>query len=552
MSINPNNGLLSFTIHGGDDNERAIREVNDSFRTASKNMVSGTKMKAQDIARSLMDRAMASQAQSLKGFNRPMAKDSKLDFKPIQVEEIPFTGNKLVKFRQTINGISVYGSVINVEVDKETNLASLNSSIAPEIDVDTVAKISPGNAIKIAEHYISANIPASVTPMLYIYFIENGWRLVYVISNVISERREQNENQEQGEKIGHAHANLKYVSVIIDAQDGRVLKLSPRSMSLKAAAKGDDGLDYDITFRDNGEFVELVDEQYNVFTYDLNFGEYNSPGNLPGTIITKNSNQWMAAGVNAHYNACRVAKFLHDKLRRNGIDNKGITLISTVRCVERNGDNDWNNAAWLPTLKQMVYGQTHDGVDLRSLAVALDVVAHEIFHGVTESTSDLNYEMQSGALNESYSDIFGFLISNENIPRANWNWELGEAVGGVPFRDLANPTKYGQPDHMNDYQHLPNSYFGDWGGVHLNSGIHNKAAYNLAVSVGPTDQYVFNDQELAVLFYLGLIQLSNTSGFTDSCRSILNAASSVYKNDPGRKSKLDVIKTAFAAVGIQS
>ena len=104
---------------------------------------------------------------------------------------------------------------------------------------------------------------------------------------------------------------------------------------------------------------------------------------------------------------------------------------------------------------------------------------------------------------------------------------------------------------MNEYQNLPNNYEGDWGGVHTNSGIHNKAAYNLITSQGATNDYVFSVNECAVLYYMGLVQLSNTSGFTDNYRSILNAATSLYKNDPAKQAKIQTIQNAFNSVGIQ-
>ena len=131
---------------------------------------------------------------------------------------------------------------------------------------------------------------------------------------------------------------------------------------------------------------------------------------------------------------------------------------------------------------QMVYGQVLRDGELLSLAANIDVVAHEIFHGVTDHTSRLEYAFQPGALNESYSDIFGTIIANlgNDDPRT-WDWLLGERLlpGDKPFRDLSDPPRFGQPDHMDDFKVLPDTQEGDWGGVHINSGIHNKAAFNL-------------------------------------------------------------------------
>jgi Thermolysin metallopeptidase, alpha-helical domain len=102
----------------------------------------------------------------------------------------------------------------------------------------------------------------------------------------------------------------------------------------------------------------------------------------------------------------------------------------------------------------MIYGQRMVNGALRSYALASDVVAHEITHGLTDRTARLEYQRESGALNESYSDIFGVIISNRNQPNIDaWDWEMGEDLNatGIPLRDLSDPPRRGQPDHMRDF-----------------------------------------------------------------------------------------------------
>jgi len=201
-------------------------------------------------------------------------------------------------------------------------------------------------------------------------------------------------------------------------------------------------------------------------------------------------------------------------------------------------------------MNQMVYGQAEVDDVFKTLAIALDIVAHEIFHGVTDYTCKLDYENQSGALNESYSDIFGIIVLNFNEPTIDsWKWEIGKGIKNIPFRDLSEPENHDQPSHMSKYKNLPNDRVHDHGGVHLNSGIHNKAAYNLITSKD-NGQYIFKPSELAVLFYYALIQLSNRSGFSDSYRSILNVANSLFNTHDNKEQKMSVIKNAFESVGI--
>jgi len=181
-----------------------------------------------------------------------------------------------------------------------------------------------------------------------------------------------------------------------------------------------------------------------------------------------------------------VARFLRDVLKRNNIDDMGGRIVSTVNCVVKQaeqppaGSRVWLNAFWDGA--QMLYGQDLVNGKLRSLASSLSVVAHELFHGVTGSTARLLYLGESGALNESYSDIFGTIISNRAEPNiAKWDWLIGDGIssGIEALRDMRDPTRFDQPKLMKDFKILPLKRKSDAGGVHINSGIHNFAAFNV-------------------------------------------------------------------------
>jgi Zn-dependent metalloprotease len=205
----------------------------------------------------------------------------------------------------------------------------------------------------------------------------------------------------------------------------------------------------------------------------------------------------------------------------------------------------------------MVYGQRNVDGEFRSYAAGLDVVAHEVFHGVTDRTARLEYAAQSGALNESYSDLAGIIISNREKPElSEWNWEMGEALDGtgIPLRDLSDPARYKQPAHMREYRNLPVTRSGDWGGVHVNSGIHNLAGYKIMTAKDEQGKCLFNSVSLAALFYLALTQyLSRTSLFSDSRRAVQLVARTLFRNDDPdvRRAKRRAIASAFDAVGIE-
>lgn len=243
---------------------------------------------------------------------------------------------------------------------------------------------------------------------------------------------------------------------------------------------------------------------------------------------------------------------MRDTLGRNGIDDRGGTLISSINCMsssEPAGPKEWFNAAWVGT--QMVYGQRQNGGAMLSLAANIDVVGHEMFHGVTDNTSRLEYQGQSGAMNESYSDIFGILISNLGKEVDAFDWELGEGLftGGSPLRDLSDPTRFRQPKHMRDFVVTTR----DHGGVHTNSGIHNFAAFKVMTAKNSSGNFVFTAKECAAIFYLTLTQrLSRTSQFTDSRLGAVASARSLFRNDPSaaRAKKIQAVEQGFSAAGI--
>jgi len=161
---------------------------------------------------------------------------------------------------------------------------------------------------------------------------------------------------------------------------------------------------------------------------------------------------------------------------RDSIDDAGMTLNSRAHY-----GRNYNNAFWDGA--QMTYGDG-DGVTFIPLSQDADVVAHELTHGVTERTSNLIYQNESGALNEAWSDIFGAMVDRQEGATGAVIWLLGEDIytpgtSGDALRNMADPAQYG------DYDFWPTRYTGliDNGGVHSNSGIAN-LAFKLLVTGG--------------------------------------------------------------------
>lgn len=173
---------------------------------------------------------------------------------------------------------------------------------------------------------------------------------------------------------------------------------------------------------------------------------------------------------------------------RNSLDDKGLAMLATVHYGKNYDNAFWNGS-------QMVFGDG-DGEVFLGFTRSIDVIGHELAHGVTQYTSGLNYEGQSGALNESVSDVFGVLVKQRALGQdaAEADWLIGAdllapGVKGRALRDMANPgTAYDdprlgkdpQPAHMDDFVDTDD----DNGGVHINSGIPNRAFHLVATTLG--------------------------------------------------------------------
>ncbi|UKN01520.1 M4 family metallopeptidase [Paracrocinitomix mangrovi] len=200
-----------------------------------------------------------------------------------------------------------------------------------------------------------------------------------------------------------------------------------------------------------------------VNTYDMNTGT--NYGNA--VDFTDADNNWNNVNADldqyatdAHWGAEMTYDYFWLIHNRNSIDGNGFELNSYVHY-----DVDYANAFWDGT--RMTYG---DGNTNWNPLTSIDIAGHEITHGLTSFTADLVYQSESGALNESFSDIFGTAIEHYAMP-SNFDWLMGEDIGSA-LRSLSNPNAFGDPD----------TYFGtnwasltggDNGGVHTNSGVQN-------------------------------------------------------------------------------
>jgi Zn-dependent metalloprotease len=246
-------------------------------------------------------------------------------------------------------------------------------------------------------------------------------------------------------------------------------------------------------------------------------------------------------------NAGATWDFYNKIFGRESVDNHGKTLVSSVHYGQNYDNAFWNG-------QQMVYGDG-DGVIFKRFTTALDVIAHELTHGVTQFTAQLAYQDQSGALNESMSDVFGSMVKQwalgQTVDQADWL--IGAAIMAAGFkgralRDMANPGtafddpnlgKDSQPGHMKDYVQTTS----DNGGVHTNSGIPNRAFVLAAKAIGGHSW-----EKTGKIWYVTLTErLTGNAGFAKCATETVSVARDLFPADPSIAEK---VAKAWTDVGV--
>jgi Zn-dependent metalloprotease len=228
-------------------------------------------------------------------------------------------------------------------------------------------------------------------------------------------------------------------------------------------------------------------------------------------------------------------------------------LVSVVHFRQGYDNAFWNG-------ERMVYGDGDEDLPaarriFNRFTIALDIIAHELTHGVTQFEANLVYKDQPGALNESFSDVFGSLVkqrfNSQAADQADWIIGAGlftSRVNGVGIRSMKNPgTAYDdpligkdpQPGHMNNYVQTDR----DNGGVHINSGIPNKAFYNVAMALGG---YAW--EKAGRIWYVTLTEkLNANSKFEDAAKATVAVAGDLYGAD---SSEQKAVRKGWEDVGI--
>jgi Zn-dependent metalloprotease len=238
---------------------------------------------------------------------------------------------------------------------------------------------------------------------------------------------------------------------------------------------------------------------------------------------------------------------------RNSVDGKGLRLDSTVHYRE-DPSQAFDNAEW--DGEEMLYGDG-DGVIFGRFTKSLDVIGHELTHGVTQYTAALEYHDQPGALNESMSDVFGTMVkqwqNKQTVAAADWliGAELflqpslalrSMKAPGTAYKNVPNIGSDPQPANMKDYMKLPNTRAGDNGGVHVNSGIPNRAFYLACVNLKAT----YSWEKPGKIWYATLTtRLTSSATFAEAAQATISVA-----NELGGPDDAKAVQAAWEEVGV--
>jgi Zn-dependent metalloprotease len=270
---------------------------------------------------------------------------------------------------------------------------------------------------------------------------------------------------------------------------------------------------------------------------------------LPGTPVRGEGDKPIKdAAVNEAYDGSGATWDLyHDVYDRNSIDDRGMPLVSTVHYRVA-----FDNAFWDGS--QMVYGDG-DGKIFQRFTKAVDVIGHELTHGVTQYEAGLAYADQPGALNESFSDVFGALVKQrslgQSVEQADWLIGAGlftAVVHGTALRSMAAPgTAYDDPVIGKDPQPADMAHYvetsDDNGGVHINSGIPNRAFYLAATTIGGNAW-----ENVGRVWYVTLRdRLRPQSDFNAAAGFTIAVAQELFGT---RSAVVSAVRTAWKKVGV--
>ena len=488
--------------------------------------------------------------------------------------------------RQFYQGVRVWGGEAITHQDRRGLMQPITNALYDNIQLNVRPSMGENEALHIAQLDLNPKGAFALTPTVeLVVYPEPGKDVHPALLQFLEEDPEAPPSRSRvgryalayhlHTELDNAQDGLRHTDFLVDAHTGAILKrwetlhTTATSSTGKSQYSGVVALDANAT----GSGFELRDLSRgkggtfgnNVVT-DLAHGSTSSTSS--GQIYTSSGSTWgdgtnyikggpttsangQTAAVDAMYGLMKAWDFYKFVMGRNGIDGLGTATYARVHVGV-----GYDNAYWSDSCFCMTYG---DGTQFTTLT-ALDVAGHEISHGVCAATADLNYEGESGGLNEANSDIFGTLVefyarggSGATIGNAGGNWTIGEQLRAKPLRYMYKPSLDGiSPDAWS-----PNLGSLD---VHYSSGPMNRCFYFLSQGATPTGQTsssylpngmagMGNDQAAAIWYRALTTYLTSRSDYAAARAAAIRAAKDLYGVGSPQE---QVVWNAFAAIHVGS
>ena len=476
-----------------------------------------------------------------------------------QVQKVEVDGLKMAHTRvsQVVGGVPVWEGEAIVHLKSDGSLATVTDSLKESVAVSTQPNLSERDAVSLAVGIKRGRTKLNQEPSvdLWIYRGTDRDHLAYRV------RIDDSSNQKAP----------SMPVIFIDAQTGEKVFSYDNLQTGSGSSLYSGNVTINTSSSAGTFYMEDLTRKQGTFNMNSTGNESTGTGGTQSRY-TNTTDSWTTtiqrAGVDAHYGAAKTFDYYQAIHGRNGIDgnfgpgsttaaaNGAVSLL--VSRVHFGSTGRYNNAFWNGST--MTYGDG-DGTTFTPLTT-IDICGHEMTHGVTERTANLTYANESGALNESTSDVFGSMVelySDGGVVSGD-TWKIGEdaytpGTAGDALRRMDNPNAVGDPDHYSVrlYQGACSpSNTNDQCGVHTNSSIVNHAFYLMAAGgtnrVSGVTVTGVGTSPMEKIWYRALtVYMTASTNFAAARTATLNAATDLYGST---SAQYNTVATGWCAVGV--
>jgi len=471
--------------------------------------------------------------------------NDKFKVKKVSIDELKMAHTRV---QQTIEDIPVWEGEAIVHLNPDGTTADVTDDLKDSVAVNTQANFTDKDAVKFAKNFYKGSKHLTEEPVadMWIFRAEDRDHLVYRV-----QMRREDGTSETAMPV-----------IFVDAQTGEKVFEYDNLQTASGASLYSGTVNISTSVSGSTYYMEDTTRKMGTFNMN-NTGNTSTGSGGTQSRYTDTNDVWDAtaqkAGVDAHLGAAATYDYYKNVHGRSGIDGSsgpGSTTAaanSSIALVPSrvHFGAGYNNAFWNGS--SMTYGDG-DGSQFTPL-VTLDIAGHEMTHGVTERTAGLTYSGESGALNESMSDVFGAMV--ESYSRGSVvnedTWKIGEqaytpGTAGDALRSMKDTHSGGDPDHYSE------RYTGtaDNGGVHTNSGIGNNVFYLAAAGgtnhVSGVAVTGMGTSAAGKIWYRALtVYMTSSTNYAGARTATLNAATDLYGSTSAQYA---TTATAWCAAGI--